>query len=47
MWSSFTAVYQRSLNKGSGNRVFILAVLPRFKGFKATAVDDIVGSKDY
>ena len=47
MGFSFIAVFQRSRNKGSGNRVFILAVLPRLKGFKATAVDDIMGSKDY
>ena len=41
------AVYQKSLNKGSGNGVFILAVLLRFKGFKAITIDDIMGSKDY
>ena len=47
MWFSFTTVYQRSFNKGSGNGVFILAVLPRFKGFKAITVNDVVGNKDY
>ena len=47
MGSSFITVFQRSRNKGSGNGVFISAVLPWLKGFKATAVDDIMGSKDY
>ena len=47
MWSSFTAVCQRSLNKGSGNGVFILAILPRLKGFKAITVNNVVGNKDY
>ena len=47
MWSSFTAIYQRSFNKGSGNKVFILTVLPRLKGFKAIAVNNVIGNKDY
>ena len=47
MGSSFIAVFQRSRNKGFGNRVFILAVLPWFKGFKVITVDNIMGSKDY
>ena len=47
MWSFFITVYQRSFNKGSGNGVFILAVLPRFKGFKVIVVNDVIGSKDY
>ena len=47
MWFFFMAVYQKSLNKGSGNKVFILAVLPRLKGFKATTIDNVMGNKDY
>ena len=47
MGSSFITVFQKSRNKGSRNKVFISAVLPRLKGFKATAIDDIMGSKDY
>ena len=47
MGFSFIAVYQRSFNKSSGNKVFILAVLPRLKGFKAITINDIIGSKDY
>ena len=47
MGFSFITVFQRSRNKGSGNKVFILAVLPRFKGFKVIAINNIMGSKDY
>ena len=47
MGFSFITVFQRSRNKGSGNRVFISAVLPRLKGFKVITVDNIMGSKDY
>ena len=47
MWFSFIAIYQRSLNKGSGNGVFILTVLPWFKGFKAIMVNNVMRNKDY
>ena len=47
VWFSFIAVYQRFFHKNSGNKVFILTVSPRFKGFKIITINDIVGSKDY
>ena len=40
-------IYQRFYNKNPGNKAIILVVFPRFKGFKVTAVNGVIKSKDY